>query len=229
MNGRSRRKYRRAAPMWLALGMLIAPHAAAQPVDPVSPTFGRFYAFGGLALLVPQGNPQLHGESVGPGIVTGGGFRFSRLLSVEVGLLGTYHSIDSPAAAAPAAGTFKDGTLKTDLTTGGLNVGVKFHFPLRQFEPYVGAGVGLYATNFSMTSEASTCQQNCFDTGPRVRSTSRDAGYHAIVGLDYHLRPKDVLVWEFRYLRLKANFNDINLGNVNAGGSLMWMGYRRYF
>lgn len=226
MNRQSRRK---CAAMLLAFGMSVASHVAAQPVDPVSPAFGRFYAFGGLALLVPQGNPQLQGENVGPGIVTGGGFRFSRLLSVEVGLLGTDHSIDSPAAAAPAAGTFKDGTLKTDLSAGGLNVGVKFHFPLQQFEPYVGAGVGLYATNFSMTSEASTCQQNCSDTGPRVRSTSHDAGYHAIVGLDYHLRPTDVLVWEFRYLRLKANFNDINLGNVNAGGSLLWTGYRRYF
>jgi len=229
MNDRSGRKYRCASPMALALGMLIAPHAAAQPVDPVSPTFGRFYAFGGLALLAPQGNPQLQHEKVGPGVLTGGGVRFSRLLSVEITVLGTIHSMDSPAAAAPAAGTFKDGTLRTDLSTGGLNVGVKFHFPLDRFEPYVGTGVGIYATNFSMTSEASTCQQNCSDTGPRVSSTSYDAGYHAIVGLDYHLRPKDVLVWEFRYLRLKANFNDINLGNVNAGGGLLWAGYRRYF
>jgi hypothetical protein len=38
-----------------------------------------------------------------------------------------------------------------------------------------------------------------------------------------------VLVWEFRCLRLKANFNDINLGNTDAGGSLLWTGYRRYF
>jgi hypothetical protein len=34
---------------------------------------------------------------------------------------------------------------------------------------------------------------------------------------------------EFRHLRLDANFDDIGLGKVKAGGSLFWLGYRRYF
>ncbi|HMH17259.1 MAG TPA: outer membrane beta-barrel protein [Burkholderiales bacterium] len=220
---------RRAAAAAVVLSLSIASQAVAQPVDFASPTFGRFYAFGGLGVLIPQGNPQLHGENAGLSGLAGGGFRFSPLLSLEVGLLATGQSIDSPAAAAPAAGTFKDGTLKTQIGTGGLNVGVKFHFPLDRFEPYVGAGVGAYTTNFRMTSEATSCQQHCSDTGPRVTARSHDVGYHALVGLDFHLRPKDVLVAEFRYLRVKANFDNINLGNVNAGGSLLWMGYRRYF
>jgi hypothetical protein len=38
-----------------------------------------------------------------------------------------------------------------------------------------------------------------------------------------------VLAAEFRYLKLNANFDDIGLGNVKAGGSLLWLGYRRYF
>jgi len=93
----------------------------------------------------------------------------------------------------------------------------------------LGLGIGRYTTTYRTTSEASTCQQHCADTGPRVTSRSRDTGYHAAVGADYHLRAKDVISVEFRHLKLDANFDDIGLGDVKAGGSLLWLGYRRYF
>ncbi len=214
--------------MLLALGMSIAPHAAAQPVA-VSPDVGRFYAFGGFALFGPDSNTQLRGERGGLGGIAGGGFRFLPFLSFELGVLGAGHRVDTPASAAPAAGTFKDGTLRTNLSTGGLNLAVKFHFTLDRIEPYVGVGVGRYATTLRTTSEASTCLRHCADTGPRVTSRSRDTGYHAVIGADYHLRAKDVIAVEFRQLKLDANFDDIGLGNVKAGGSLLWLGYRRYF
>jgi len=193
MNGQSRHQRRGTAAMLLALGMSIAPYAAAQP----SPDVGRFYAFGGFALFGPDTNDQLQGERGELGVIGGGGFRFSPLLSFELGVLGAGRRLDTPASAAPAAGTFKDGTLRT--------------------------------TSFRTTSEASTCLQHCADTGPRVTSRSRDTGYHAVVGADYHFRAKDVLAAEFRYLKLNANFDDLGLGNVKAGGSLLWLGYRRYF
>ena len=230
MNGRSRHRYRGAAQILLALGMLIAPHhAPAQPVGAGSPDVGRFYAFGGFALFGPDTNDQLQGERGELGAIGGGGFRFSPLLSFELGVLGAGRRLDTPASAAPAAGTFKDGTLRTNIGSGGLNLAVKFHFTLDRIEPYVGFGLGRYATSFRMTSEASTCLQHCADTGPRVTSRSRDTGYHAAIGADYHLRAKDVIAVEFRQLKLDANFNDIGLGNVKAGGSLLWLGYRRYF
>jgi hypothetical protein len=215
--------------MLLALGISIAPHAAAQPVGAGSPDVGRFYAFGGFALFAAQTNDQLQGERGELGVIGGGGFRFSPLLSFELGVLGAGRRLDTPASAAPAAGTFKDGTLRTNIGSGGLNLAVKFHFTLDRIEPYVGAGAGRYTTSFRTTSEASTCLQHCADTGPRVTSRSRDTGYHAVVGADYHFRAKDVLAAEFRYLKLNANFDDIGLGNVKAGGSLLWLGYRRYF
>src|SRR5713226_2539496 len=213
MNGRSRRRCRGAAAALLALGMSIAPHAAAQP----SPDVGPFYAFGGFALFGPDANDQLQGERGGLGVIGGGGFRFLPFLSFELGVLGAGHRVDTPASAAPAAGTFKDGTLRTNLSTGGLNLAVKFHFTLDRIEPYVGVGVGRYTTTLRTTSEASTCLRHCADTGPRVTSRSRDTGYHAVIGADYHLRAKDVLAAEFRYLKLNANFDDIGLGNVKAG------------
>ena len=206
--------------------MSIAPHAAAQPVAG-SPDVGRFYAFGGFALFGPDSNTQLRGERGGLGGIAGGGFRFLPFLSFELGVLGAGHRVDTPASAAPAAGTFKDGTLRTNLSTGGLNLAVKFHFTLDRIEPYVG--VGRYMTTLRTTSEASTCLRHCADTGPRVTSRSRDTGYHAVIGADYHLRAKDVIAVEFRQLKLDSNLDDIGLGNVKAGGSLLWLGYRRYF
>src|SRR5713101_7710456 len=229
MNGQSRGKYRGAAPMLLALSMLVAQHAAAQPVGAGSPDVGRFYAFGGFAAFATDKNGQVQGERGELGAIGGGGFRFTPLLSFELGVLGAGRRLDTPASAAPAAGTFKDGTLRTNIGSGGLNLAVKFHFTLDRIEPYVGFGLGRYATSFRTTSEASTCLRHCADTGPRVTSRSRDTGSHAVVGADYHFRAKDVLAAEFRYLKLNANFDDIGLGNVKAGGSLLWLGYRRYF
>ena len=224
---RSLAEFAAAIAMSAVLGF--APQAAAQPAAPDPKDVGRFYAFGGAALFGAVTNSQLQGERGEGGLIGGGGFRFSPLLSFELGFLGATRRLDTPASAQPAAGTFKAGTLKSHMGTGGLNLAVKFHFVLDRFEPYVGAGVGRYTTNFRTTSEATTCQQNCADTGPRVTSRSRDTGVHAVVGADYHLRAKDVLAAEFRYLKLDTNFDDVGVGDVKAGGSFLWFGYRRYF
>ena len=213
--------------MVLALGMLVSPHALAQPAG--SPDVGRYYAFGGFALFGPDTNDQLQGERDGLGVIGGGGLRFSPFLSFELGVLGAGRRVDTPASTAPPAGTFRDGTLRTNIGSGGLNLAVKFHFTLDRIEPYVGAGIGRYTTSFRTTSEATTCLRHCADTGPRVTSYSRDTGYHAVIGADYHIRAKDVIAVEFRQLRLDADFDDIGLGKIKAGGSLLWAGYRRYF
>ena len=42
-------------------------------------------------------------------------------------------------------------------------------------------------------------------------------------------RRKDVVGVELRQLKLDTSFDDIGLGKVKAGGSLLWLGYRRYF
>src|SRR5258708_7325287 len=149
MNGRSGGKCRGAAAMLLALGMSIAPHAAAQPVG--SPDVGRFYAFGGFALFGPDSNGQLQGERVGLGLIAGGGFRLSPLLSFELGVLGTGYRLDTPASVSAQIPTGTN--LRSNIGTGGLNLAVKFHFPQDRVDPYFGAGVGVYTTDFRTTSE----------------------------------------------------------------------------
>jgi len=225
MNRRSGRKCRGAAATLLAFAMSIAPHAAAQPFG--SPDVGRFYAFGGFALLAPDSNDQLQGERGAAGLIAGGGLRVSPLLSLELGVLGAGYRLDTPASVSVQipAGT----NLRSHISTGGLNLAVKFHFTQDRVDPYFGAGVGIYTTNFRTTSEDPGCQRHCADTGPRVTSRSSDPGYHALVGVDYHVTEKNVVGVEFRQLWLDASFDDIGLGKVKAGGSLLWLGYRRYF
>jgi opacity protein-like surface antigen len=216
--------------MLLALGILIAPHAAAQPAGADSPNVGRFYAFGGFAVFAPDKDGQLHGQQGSPvNLIAGGGLRASQLLSFEVGLLGMGQKLDTPAATTPPIGTFQPGSLQTRMGTGGVNLTVKLQFAMDRLEPYFGAGVGMYSTWIRTTSEAPGCVQNCVDTGPRISANSRDGGYHALIGADYHVTQKDVVGVEFRQLWLDADFDEIGMGKVKAGGSLLWVGYRRYF
>jgi opacity protein-like surface antigen len=213
----------------VALCVLGPPPAAAQSASSAPQINARPYAFTGFALFGPDSNDSLQGQRGNLGWIAGGGYRFSPSLSFEVGVLIASQRLDTPASAAPAPGTFKDGTLRTSIGTGGLNIAAKYSFSLGRIEPYVGAGVGRYTTRFRTTSEASSCLQNCEDTGPRVDRISRNTGYHAVLGADYHLRAQDVIAVEFRYLKLDASFEDTVPGKVKAGGSFLWLGYRRYF
>jgi len=224
MNGRSKRE---CAAMLLALGLSIAPHAAAQPAGAGSQDAGKLYAFGGFALFAPNSNSQFQGEGGAAGLIGGGGFRLTPFLSFELGVLGAGYRVDTPASVSaqiPAGTNFK-----TNIDVGGLNLSAKFHFTQGRVDPYFGAGVGIYRTNFRTTSEDPGCQRRCADTGPRLTSRSTDPGYHAAFGVDYHVTEKNVVGVEFRQLWLDANFDDIGLGKVKAGGSLLWLGYRRYF
>jgi opacity protein-like surface antigen len=234
--------FRASAAICIAAGVLGAPQALAQsppaqgetypvPEQPAPAKAGPFYAFGGFALFNPDSNSQLsHQRGDAANLIAGGGYRFSRIFSLELDFFGGGQRLDTPPGATPAAGTFKDGSLDTRMTTAGLALAAKFSFPpAGKLEPYVAGGAGRYTTRLMTTSEDPLCEQHCFDTGPRVSQTSHDTGYHASIGGDYHFTPKDVLAAEVRYLRLEASFENIVPGKVNAGGTFVWMGYRRYF
>jgi opacity protein-like surface antigen len=231
-------QYGAAALFVAALGVCALPqaHAQSQPQPVVQPqpdvaaTSARFYAFGGLALFFVDGNSQLQGESGSPiNLMAGGGYRFSQNLAAELNLLVAFRTLDTPQTARPPAGTYAPGTLDSTIWTAGIAATLKYRFIAGRTAPYIGGGVGYYSSNFVTTSEATGCVNHCDDTGPRVEARSNDFGAHVVAGADYHFSAKDVLAVELRYLKLKADFGAIAPGDMDVGGTFLWMGYRRYF
>lgn len=229
-------QYGAAALIVAALGVCTLPQAQAQTQPVAQPQADKpassaaFYAFGGFAALYADENSQLQGETGSPiNLIAGGGYRFSPNFAVELNLLIAARSLDTPPTARPPAGTFAPGTLDSTMWTSGIAATVKYRFPMDSVAPYIGGGVGFYSTRFLTTSEAIGCVDHCGDTGPRVDVRSSDVGVHVVGGADFHFTPKDVLAVEIRYLKLKANFGAVVPGDVDAGGTFFWMGYRRYF
>lgn len=227
MDTQSRKCRNAAVALLLALPILCARQAAAQPAPPLGADDGRLYLFGGPAGFVAQKNGQLSGERGEAALIAGAGWKLLPYLSIEGGLFFASRRLDTPAATTPPAGTFQD--VDTSISTGGGYVSAKSHFQVGPLEPYVGLGVGRYSSEWRTTSEAAGCQQNCSDTGPRITSTSNDTGYHVAVGADYRFLRRNAVSVELRQLKVDAHFDDIGIGKVHAGGSLLWVGYRRYF
>jgi opacity protein-like surface antigen len=217
-----------ATAMLFALGLSSAPQALAQS-DPAPTHAGTFYAFAGLGAFFPQKSSQLQGEDTGLAFMAGGGYRAAPSLSLEANVLLGARDIDTPPGGQPAAGTFVPGTLESGIATLGLAATAKYTFDAGRFSPYFGGGLGAYRSAFVTTSESPGCTQNCNDTGPRVTRRSSDLGIHALAGADFHITPKDMLMAELRYLRLRADFGDVVSGKINAGGAFLWLGYRRAF
>jgi len=210
------------------LGALAAPQALAQ-ADFAAGSTRRFYAFLGGAAFVHQQNDGLQNERNSfANAMVGGGFRASPNLAVELAWLLSAHELDTPSTALPTT-AFTAGTQKSTMATVGLAATAKYNFTVGRFKPYGGGGMGWYSTQFRTTTEAVGCVNNCNDTGPRVTADDSGLGYHVMVGADYHFTPKDVFGTELRYLKLDAKFGDVVPGKVNAGGTFLWLGYRRYF
>lgn len=211
------------------LGAFAAPQAFAQ-ADFAAGSVHRFYAFAGGAAFVHQQNSGLQNEQNSfANAMVGGGFRTSPNLAVELAWLLGGHTVDTPSTATPPAGTFTAGTQKSTIATAGLAATAKYNFTGERFMPYAGGGMGWYSTQFRTTTEEIGCTSKCSDSGPRVTANDSGLGYHVMVGFDYHFTPKDVFGTELRYLKLDAKFGDVVPGKVNAGGTFLWLGYRRVF
>jgi opacity protein-like surface antigen len=229
MNTRFRTtRYRAAALVIAALGVCGLPQAQAADT-PASVRGGHFYAFGGGAALAADTNSQFQNEKGSPAnLIAGGGYGVTPNLAVELNLLFSGRKLDTPATVLQGQ-LYAPGTDKTSMGAFGLGASLKYIFLLDNFAPYLGGGFGLYTTTYLTRTDAIGCSNDCSGTGPRVTDHSTDIGVHALVGADIHFSPKNILGIEVRYLKLKADLSDINLGKVDSGGTFFWMGYRRIF
>jgi len=206
------------------------PQPKKEPDTPASVRGGSFYAFGGFAALAADTNSQLPNEKGSPvNLIAGGGYGVTPNLAAELNVLIAGRKLDTPPAVQQQLGLYAPGTEKTSMGIFGLGATLKYVFVVDNFAPYFGGGVGLYTTTYGTWTDAVGCSNNCAGTGPRVTDHSTDIGVHAVAGADIHFTAKDILAVEIRYLKLKADLQDINLGKVDAGGTFVWMGYRRIF
>lgn len=204
------------------------PPAAAAAMEPP----GKFYAFGGGAAFTPEKNSGLQNERGNLlNFMIGAGYRTSPNLAVELALLFDNRQLDTPLVVQNQLPplSYQPGTLKSYMFTSGFAASAKYSFTAEGLTPYLGGGLGYYATRFQTTSEALGCSNNCSNTGPRISAHSNGIGYHAFVGADFNITRKDIVAAEIRYLKLDADFGSVLNETVNAGGTLFWVGYRRVF
>jgi outer membrane protein W len=206
------------------------PQQKKETETPASVRGGHFYAFGGFAALAADTNSQLPNEKGSPAnLIAGGGYGVTPNLAVELNLLVAGRKLDTPEPVQGQLGLYAPGTDKTSMGAFGIGATLKYIFLLGDFAPYLGGGFGLYTTTYLTRTDAIGCSNNCAGTGPRVSDHSTDIGAHALVGADIHFSAKNILAIDIRYLKLKADLHEINLGKVDSGGTFFFMGYRRIF
>jgi opacity protein-like surface antigen len=125
--------------------------------------------------------------------------------------------------------TTADGSVGTANFSGNINTGAFMsnfigRFAFGRFQPYVGAGVGLYyaaSPGFTVNTDVGT-----FNTvGSR---THTDLAWDIIAGADYYFTPKMSTFIEYHYLDYTSSQIDTNQ-NRNLGQQLVGAGMRFHF
>jgi hypothetical protein len=169
----------------------------------------------------PDANPgQLENGRVGsiPAVGVGLGHRYSPNFALELEANVFENKYDAPLTLPPPpAGA----TVNDWVTVGGFGVvaNVRLIAPLNWVEGYVGAGAGMYFTDFLSEGESG---------GEPIWLEARDTsfGYQLLAGADF---PIGRWVWagvldsaslgiEYRDLKLTSDFGYVTGGKVDIGG-----------
>jgi opacity protein-like surface antigen len=129
-------------------------------------------------------------------------------------------------------GTFRafDGTVTTTDFSGNINTGAFMsnfiaRFAFDRFQPYVGAGVGIYyaaSPGFTVNTPGGT-----FNTsGDR---THADLAWDVVAGADYYFTPKMSTFIEYKYLEYTGSQFDNSNSDRNLGQQLIGAGMRFHF
>lgn len=199
--------------------------ARAEPEVFAPERVGSIYWYLGGGAYHPESNAQLSNQEGRFGIVAGLGYRYSRWLAWEAGLLDGYQKMDTPPGILPAGyGTLFQGTVdpQASLSTSGVTVTARFIYPLGRLEPYAGGGIGIYKIELRATG-----QQLGFPTEASYGAT--ELGWHMLAGADVHLTEKTSLGVEFRRCKVSADLGSVVPGRVEAGGDFISLMLRGHF
>jgi opacity protein-like surface antigen len=106
-----------------------------------------------------------------------------------------------------------------DINTGAFMTNGIFRFGTGQFQPYLGAGIGVYY------GESSNVIVGGFSTG--TSSSHADFAWNVIAGADYYFNPKMSMFIEYKYLQYTGLNNWGNDGEL--GQQLLGAGLRFHF
>ncbi len=182
------------------------PRRGAEAPPPRHAQYGQPYFFAHLGIFEPNDDTRqftsggLQGYDSGGHFELGIGSRVSPVFAVD-GTIGAYRAEHGSDEA----------------TVVPLTIGGRLIIPHPFIEPYVGAGLGLYATNLK-------------DAFRGIDDSSTDFGGYLSVGADFWLNPRAALNFEGKYHWVTSTFQS-NLGtdDVNLGGWTVNLGVRVAF
>jgi hypothetical protein len=182
------------------------PRRAAEVPPPRHAVYGQPYVFAHLGIFDPNDDTRefasggLQGYDSGGNFELGIGSRVSPVFAID-GTIGAYRAEHGSDEA----------------TVVPFTIGGRLIIPHPFIEPYLGAGLGLYATKLK-------------DAFRGIDDSSTDFGGYLSLGADFWLNPRVALNFEGKYHWVTSTFNS-NLGtdDVNLDGWAVNLGVRVAF
>lgn len=175
----------------------------------------RRSAYIGVSRLQPETDAQLSGQDGKWGFAGGVGWRFSRHVALELELLYTGQEADMPvlqsSGSTPAAGR-----QRAHVYVYGFGGTVRFLYPVGRLQPYAGVGLGYYAAEISEFGSI----PNFFLNSSFSERRDHGTGTHFVLGFEYAFAPTSAWRFEYRWLRLDADFGPEFGGPTRIGGGM---------
>ncbi len=197
---------------------------AAEPETPTAPDrvpdmTGRSYFYLSAGAFNPHENSQLRDPNGHYGFALGFGSRHSRHFAWDIEFFGAEQRVDRPFTPPPTL--IATSASRASIETLGLAGNVRLLYPLGRFEPYVGAGIGLYRTELEIAQG--------FFFNPVTRSDT-GMGLQLLAGVEYLFgEGGGALGIQYRRLKLDANLGPEIVGNVDVGGDFVFIVFRVSF
>lgn len=166
----------------------------------------------------PDSQDNEGGRSRGLGFSGALGLQFNPYLSAELALTIATQKYDRPEAIVGCL--LCNLSDRIDVTTSGASVLGKIAYPIKQVQPYAGAGIGIFR------SEAVLYGSLLGFPGDYERDTDTAFAPTALAGVEIQVSRRSALAAEYRYTRLDADFGNLSNDTISLSGASVMLVYR---
>jgi len=156
----------------------------------------------------PDANSQMENQKGQAALAVGAGWRASRHFAAEIEFFGD-HQVYS----------LKGNSDSHALETRGVVVTLKYTYPIRRFDTYIGGGIGRY----ELEQPGDCWVPSCPDA-----TTAWETGFHAVTGLDFYFAKTHSVGAQIRVLNVSADLSPAIPGTTKAGGVFVLLSYQHY-